>query len=119
MCGKMPRRTMAEPIIVTPRLSLREITWDDLDFLATLLGDPEVMRYYPRVQTREEAALWLQRVLDRYAKDGYAFWLTTERGSGEPVGQVGLLNQEIDGVVEPEIGYQIYAPFWRRGYAAE
>jgi [ribosomal protein S5]-alanine N-acetyltransferase len=110
---------MPKIVLETPRLVLREITWDDLDFLATLLGDPEVMRYYPKVHTREEAALWLQRVLDRYAKDGHAFWLVIEREGGQPVGQVGLLNQEIDGVVEPEIGYQIHAPFWRRGYASE
>src|SRR5262245_29873615 len=89
--GKMPRLSMAEPIIVTPRLSLREMTWDDLDFLATLLGDPAVMRYYPKIHTREESALWLQRVLDRYAKDGHAFWLVEDRKSGKPIGQVGLL----------------------------
>ena len=36
-------------------LLLREMTLDDLDFVATMLADPEVMRYYPRCCTREES----------------------------------------------------------------
>ena len=110
---------MSDPLIVTSRLSLREMTWDDLEFLATLLGDPQVMRHYPKACTRDEAAAWLGRVLDRYANDGYAFWLVSERASREPVGQVGLLKQSVEGDEESEIGYLIHAPFWRRGYAAE
>lgn len=42
-------------ILETPRLLLREMTLDDLDFVATMLADPEVMRYYPRCCTREES----------------------------------------------------------------
>jgi RimJ/RimL family protein N-acetyltransferase len=115
----MPRLSMPDPFLVTERLSLREMTWDDLDFLATMLGDPDVMRHYPKPCTREEAAAWLGRNLDRYANDGYAFWLVSDRASGQPFGQVGLLKQIVEGVEESEIGYLIYAPFWRRGYASE
>jgi RimJ/RimL family protein N-acetyltransferase len=31
----------------------------DLGDLAALLGDPEVMTYYPRPKTRQEAAQWI------------------------------------------------------------
>ena len=31
----------------TPRLAFREMTSNDLDDLAALLGDPQVMRHYP------------------------------------------------------------------------
>ncbi len=110
---------MHKVVLETPRLSLREMTWEDLDFLATLLGDPEVMRHYPKPCTRDEAAAWLGRVLDRYANDGYAFWLVSDRSNGQPLGQVGLLKQIVEGVEESEIGYLIHAPFWRQGYASE
>lgn len=119
MRGKVPRLSMAGPIVQTPRLSLREMTWDDLDFLARLLGDERVMRHYPKVCTREEAKLWMGRILDRYASHGHAFWLVTLRETGEPIGQVGLLLQHVEGVDEPEIGYMIHADHWRRGYALE
>lgn len=35
------------------------------------------------------------------------------------MGQVGLMMQEVEGTWEPEIGYLVHRPFWRRGYAAE
>lgn len=110
---------MPEPKVETPRLSLREMTWEDLDFLTRLLGDGRMMRHYPKVCTREEARLWMGRILDRYASHGHAFWLVSLRETCEPVGQVGLLLQHVDGVDELEIGYMIHADHWRRGYAFE
>ena len=35
----------------TARLAFREMTPADLDDMAALLGDPEVMTYYPRPKT--------------------------------------------------------------------
>jgi [ribosomal protein S5]-alanine N-acetyltransferase len=110
---------MADPVLVTERLSLREITWSDLAFLESMLGDPSVMRHYPKPHTRDETAAWLQRNLDRYAKDGHGMWLVSDRASSEPLGQVGLVKQIVEGTEEAEIGYLIHAPFWRHGYAAE
>lgn len=110
---------MAEFIFETPRLALREMTWDDLDFLTLMLGDERVMRHYPKVCTREEAKLWMGRILDRYATHGHAFWLVSLRETREPIGQVGLLLQQVEGVDEPEIGYMIHADHWRKGYALE
>jgi ribosomal-protein-alanine N-acetyltransferase len=110
---------MPEPILVTPRLSLREMMWDDLDFLAVLLADERVMRHYPKCCTRDEARAWLGRVMERYAHHGHSFWLTSLRATGEPIGQVGLLLQHVDGVDEPEIGYMLHADHWRQGYALE
>ncbi|SMX87929.1 Acetyltransferase (GNAT) domain-containing protein [Brevibacterium iodinum ATCC 49514] len=40
----------------TPRLRLREMTDDDLDDMAALLGDLQVMEYYPHPKDRTEAA---------------------------------------------------------------
>jgi RimJ/RimL family protein N-acetyltransferase len=110
---------MNDPILETPRLSLREMTWDDLDFLAMLLADERVMRHYPKCCSRDEAKAWLHRILERYAQHGHAFWLVSLRATGEPIGQVGLLLQHVDGVDEPEIGYMIHAAHWRQGYALE
>jgi RimJ/RimL family protein N-acetyltransferase len=42
-------------MLTTPRLVLREMTSADIDDMTALLGDPEVMRYYPAPKTRNEA----------------------------------------------------------------
>jgi RimJ/RimL family protein N-acetyltransferase len=110
---------MQKPILETRRLCLREMTWEDLDFVAMMLADPLVMRHYPKPHSRAEAELWLKKMINRYREDGHALWLVATRDDHEPIGQVGLLRQQVDGVDEPEIGYLIHAPFWRQGYAVE
>ena len=106
-------------ILETPRLLLREMTLDDLDFIAALLGDREVTRFYPQLFSRADAEAWVRRNLDRYARHGYGLWLVLDRLSGQPVGQVGLIRQLVEGVDEDEVGYLVHRPFWRRGYATE
>lgn len=40
-------------ILTTPRLAFREMTRDDLPFLAAMTGDSEVMRYFPEALRRQ------------------------------------------------------------------
>lgn len=106
-------------ILETPRLVLCELNDDDLDFVAEMLAHPEVMRFWPRPLTRTEAADWIRRQRERYARDGFGYWLALDKTTGQPIGQAGLLRQELDGAVETGIGYILHRPFWRKGYATE
>ena len=105
--------------IETERLFLREMDDSDLDFVAEMLGDREVMRFWPKPYSREEAAEWIARQHQRYEMDGYGYWLALRKQDGQPVGQVGLLSQEFDGQELIGLGYIIHRPFWRQGYAEE
>ncbi len=116
---KPPSPQAPRLILETPRLVLREWTLADLDFLAATLGDAEVMRWFPAVLDRAGAEAWMARILARYAKDGHAHWLTIDKATGTPVGQVGLLTQRIADVPETEVAYMIHRPHWRKGYALE
>jgi RimJ/RimL family protein N-acetyltransferase len=106
-------------ILETPRLLLREMSMDDLDFVAALVGSPEVMRYYPQVLDRAGAEDSLRLNLARYEQTGVGFWLVLLKETQQPVGQVGLIRQLVEGEHEMEIGYRIHHPYWRRGYASE
>jgi len=106
-------------ILETLRLILREMSLADLDFVAVMLADPEVMRYYPKCYSRNEAETWVERQVNRYARHGHGLWLVLDKAGGQPVGQVGLLIQNVEGVDEKEVGYLIHRPFWRRGFATE
>lgn len=101
----------------TPRLLLRTLEPNDLDFVALMLADPMVMRFYPRRYSRDEAVMWIDRQHTRYARDGHGLWLAEERASGEPVGQVGLVMQSVEGEELPEIGYMLRHLWWKRGLA--
>jgi RimJ/RimL family protein N-acetyltransferase len=106
-------------ILTTERLNFRVMTPDDLDFVAEMVCDPEVMRFYPYVLDRAGAKEWLAKGIGRQERDGHSFWHVSDRHTGEPIGQVGLLLQEVDAVFEAEIGYLLRRQCWRKGYARE
>lgn len=106
-------------ILQTPRLLLREMHQGDVDFMAEMLGDPEVMRYFPNTEDRAGTIAHIQRQIDRYATWGYGPWLVLSRETNQPIGRVGLIHQILDGVAEVEVGYMIHRPFWRQGFAFE
>jgi ribosomal-protein-alanine N-acetyltransferase len=106
-------------VLETTRLILREMSLDDLDFVSAMLAHPEDMRYWPKCYNREEAADWINRQQQRYASHGVGYWLVLDKSSNQPVGQAGLLVQQVDGVEEIGLGYIMHRPFWRKGFASE
>jgi RimJ/RimL family protein N-acetyltransferase len=94
----------------TPQLAFREMTPDDLDDMAALLGDPEVMRYYPRPKNHDQASAWISWNQRLYRKHGYGLWLLSLRDTGRFVGDCGLTPQQVDGVTEIEVGYHSRLP---------
>ena len=106
-------------VIETERLQLREMRDDDLEFLAALLSDPLVMRFYPKLLDRDEAQAWLNRRRMQYETHGHSLWLAQKRDDGGLIGQVGLVPQTIDERSESEIGYMLAARYWHHGYASE
>jgi RimJ/RimL family protein N-acetyltransferase len=81
-------------ILETLRLQLRELTLDDLDFVAAMLAHPEVMHFWPKTYNRAEAEAWIRRQQERYTQDGYGYWLAVNKANVQPIGQAGLLRQE-------------------------
>ena len=112
-------KTEAKTILETDRLALRELVESDLDFLASMMADPEVSHHYDRRFSREAADAWLHRQIERYHTDGHGLWLVTEKATGNPVGQVGLILQTVQGQRRPEIGWLLDRPHWGKGYATE
>jgi RimJ/RimL family protein N-acetyltransferase len=103
----------------TARLSFREMTVNDLDAMAALLGDPVVMAYYARPKDRAEALAWIEWNQRLYREHGFGLWIVEERESGQFVGDCGLTPQEVDGATEIEVGYHVRASLQRQGFATE
>jgi ribosomal-protein-alanine N-acetyltransferase len=107
------------PVLETNRLWLREFQFEDLDALATILSDPETMRYYPMSFDRAAVADWIQRNRTRYANDGYGLWAMIRKSTCELIGDCGLVRQSVDGADETEIGYHVCRDLWGQGFATE
>ena len=73
----------AMTVLTTQRLVLREMTGADLDHIAALFGDEEVMRYYPKPMTREESHAWVAWNQRLYRSLGFGLWAMIVRDTGE------------------------------------
>ncbi|TFD45615.1 N-acetyltransferase [Cryobacterium frigoriphilum] len=102
----------------TERLHFRQMTIDDLDDLAELLGDPALMTFYPAPKTRDQARAWIEWNQRNYAEHGYGLWII-ETLTGEFVGDCGLTWQQVNGRLELEVGYHVRATHQGRGLATE
>lgn len=77
----------------TERLALRELETGDLDDLAGMFADEEVMRWIGGggVLGRDVAAGMIERQRQHYEERGWGQWATVERASGRMVGVCGLI----------------------------
>jgi [ribosomal protein S5]-alanine N-acetyltransferase len=106
-------------IIETPRLRMRPFTPDDLDLLAPIFADAEMMRFYPIPFTRERTAEWIAWCIRSYSERGHGLWALERKEDGLFLGDCGLISQLIEGQDEIEIGYHVRRDCWGRGYATE
>src|SRR4029077_11673744 len=102
----------------TGRLTFREVRSGDLGDIAALLGDPEVMTYYPRPKTRQEAAQWIDWNRRLYRTRGYGLWLLATV-AGDFAGDCGLTPPGVGGVTGLEGRYHGVSGLQGRVYATE
>lgn len=107
----------ANAALETVRYRLRLFGHDDVDFLAGLYADAEVMRYFPSVETRDYAAKHIEKFAAVYQANGYTLWAVEEKATGALVGRVGLW--PLDQTTEVELGYMIARSHWGHGAATE
>ena len=105
--------------LTTTRLALRRFTPADLDWLAELYSDRDVMRYLGGVKDRAKAEEVLSTRILRYYDEhpGLGIWMTVERATGGCLG-LHLLNH-IRGESIIQIGFTLAKSAWGRGFGTE
>ncbi|MBI4664068.1 MAG: GNAT family N-acetyltransferase [Verrucomicrobia bacterium] len=104
----------------TPRLLLRPFTRDDLDELAAILADAEVMRFSllaPR--SLEETRVALERILSSYEKEGFGLCAVIHEEEAKLIGYCGFVVRRIDGEREIELGCGLARAYWGKGLGTE
>jgi RimJ/RimL family protein N-acetyltransferase len=107
--------------LLTPRLRLRSWRDDDLEPMVAICGDPEVMRYFPRPNTREEVVALLARHGANLAAGQPGLFAAERLEDRALLGFVGLARPSFEAPFTPcvEIGWRLAREAWGHGYATE
>ncbi|MBR3190410.1 GNAT family N-acetyltransferase [Bosea sp. (in: a-proteobacteria)] len=107
------------PVLETERLYLKPRTEADLDFVAALNADPEVMRFIAAVG---DPAMGREGVAARsflHVGRGLGYWTAFDRSAESgPLGYVGLI-PDGDDQDQAQISYRFAARHWGQGFAGE
>ena len=107
----------------TERLILRSWKEEDFDPFADLCADPEVMRFFPEILSREKVTRLIAMGKECYEAHGVFYAPVEVRGTGEFIGFAGLDVHADPGSLPctpcVDIGWRLKRSAWGKGYASE
>ena len=108
-------------ILATERLTLRNWEPSDLEPMARINQDPEVMEHFPALKSRSETKSFIEYNKTSIDEKGYGFFAVELKKTGEFIGFVGLQEVGFSASFTPavEIGWRINANHWGQGLATE
>jgi RimJ/RimL family protein N-acetyltransferase len=113
---------VVEPVVLqTERLRLRGWVEADRAPFAALNADPVVMEHFPAPLSRAESDAFVDRILARFAADGWGLWAAERTDDGAFIGYIGMAVPGFDADFMPcvEIGWRLAREHWGNGYAPE
>ena len=100
---------------------LRQWIEEDLPIFAALNSDPEIMKYFPALLSREESDAMATKCKSLIEERGWGVWAVELKSSNEFIGFVGLHTPKPNIPFSPcvEIAWRLHKKFWGNGYATE
>ncbi|AHM61514.1 acetyltransferase, ribosomal protein N-acetylase [Flammeovirgaceae bacterium 311] len=112
---------MKKYLFTSPRLGFRNWRQADLQPMAAINADPEVMAFFPGTQSAEETRQFIQRMQQQYVDRGFCYFAVDKLESGEFIGFIGLSQQTYNADFTPciDIGWRLKKSEWGKGFATE
>ena len=112
---------MSVSFIHTPRLILRQWHDTDLEPYVAMNMDPEVMRYFPALQSQKDSIAQVARFQTFIEENGFGFFAVERRDTGAFIGFTGLSRPRFESFFTPciEIGWRLARAHWGQGFAQE
>jgi RimJ/RimL family protein N-acetyltransferase len=103
-------------------MTLRRTSWLDVDDVAAMTTDPEVMRYFadslPLTPARVVAEEMPRLMAHNRRKDQLGCWVARDRGTGDFLGW--FMMTPVDGSIRTvRVGYRLRRQAWGKAYGAE
>ncbi|MBI1816268.1 MAG: GNAT family N-acetyltransferase [Deltaproteobacteria bacterium] len=103
----------------TARLRLTRMQASDVDDLARMHRDPQVMATLGGVRSAAETTQIVERLVAHWAQQGFGYWLVRDLATDRFAGRGGLRHVAVGEREEVEVAYALMPEFWRRGLATE
>lgn len=111
--------------VETKRLTLRQWQSSDYAIFAEMNADPIVMRYFPKLLSKETSDIIANKCQQLIIDNGWGFWAVSVKDAAKNnspfIGMVGLNKIHSDMTFAPgvEIGWRLHKDYWGQGYATE
>ena len=108
------------PILITERLTLRQLSKSDSEEILQLRSDTEINKYLNRKpsKTVEDAMSFIESILEKSKSEELFYWAITKTGEEKLIGTICLfdfLNEQKKG----EIGYELLTEYQGKGIMFE
>ncbi|BAB78136.1 GNAT family N-acetyltransferase (plasmid) [Anabaena sp. FACHB-709] len=105
--------------IETSRLLLRPLKLTDLEDLAQIYSNPEVMKYrlFPKPTSLLETQAFLESYIAHWQRYGFGRWATIYKANEQLIGHCGL--EHIEFLNKVEVNYLLASQYWGQGLATE
>ena len=108
-------------VFTSERLGFRNWSIDDLEQMAAINADPEVMEFFPSIPTQEDTKNFILRMQKQYEQRYHCYFAVEVLETKEFIGFIGLSYQDYDTDFTPcvDIGWRLKKSSWFNGYATE
>ncbi|WP_108809348.1 GNAT family N-acetyltransferase [Aquimarina spinulae] len=108
-------------IFTSQRLGFRNWTLDDLETLAEINTDDDVMEFFPFKPSKEDTKAFIIRMQEMYTEKGFCYFAVDLLDNAELIGFIGLCEQTYLEKLNPfvDIGWRLKKSIWNKGYATE
>lgn len=113
---------MKKHLFTSTRLGFRNWKNSDVDAMAAISADKEVMQFFPATKTTKETLLFVEKMQKQYTENGFCYFAVELLETNEFIGFIGISKQEYDAGFETpfvDIGWRLKKTAWNKGYATE
>ncbi len=115
-------RYLYEDQLYSDRLFTRFLRPEDMETWEPFFENKlctQFLSNFPDLSPMEKAKHMIDKQIERYDQKRYGLQMISNRIDNKPIGLCGLLLQQVDDVVELEVGYHFLYQHWGFGYATE
>lgn len=108
-------------LFTSERLGFRNWIDSDIEKMAEINANPDVMEFFPAIQTLEQTTAFIGRMQQLFERTGFCYFAVDKLEDAELIGFIGIAEQTFVADFTPciDIGWRLHTKSWNKGYATE